>query len=109
MVVVVERLFPINQTSNIPEFLDMTRDGDCSLLIKPVFFLRLLQQLHEQRVIEVHHRHHEPLFLFSLTHLHCHTPFWHAGLLLLPLAMVVVAMQIEPLESTLLPTTHLCN
>lgn len=94
VVVVMEILIPINQTPNVSEFLHMAGDGYGSLLIEPVFFLCLLQKLHEKWVIEVNHRHHEPLLFLTLTHLNCHAPFWNIldELLLLPTITLVVVV-----------------
>ena len=77
MVVVMERPFPIDDATDVPEVLDMTRDSYGSLLVEAVFFLSLLEKLHEERVIEVYHRHHKPLLLLSLPHLDCQTPLRH--------------------------------
>jgi len=102
VVVVVKGLVPINQASNVSEFLNMARDGYGSLLVETVFFLCLLQKLHEERVVDVHHRNHEPLLLFSLTNFDRHAPFWHPSeILLLPITMV----QLET-PRTLLPHAH---
>ena len=79
VIVVKERLFTVDDTSNVPKLLDVTRDGYGSFLIEAVLFLCLLEKLHEEGVIEVHHRHHEPLLVFSLTHLYGQTPFRHSS------------------------------
>lgn len=93
MVVMVERLFPVNHTLDVPKLLHMARDGDRPLLIKPVLFLGFFQQLHEQRVIEVYHRHHKSLLFFTLPNLDCQTPFWHiSDYLLLPPMMMMMKM-----------------
>nr|AFK34550.1 unknown [Lotus japonicus] len=86
----MKALVPINQALNVSEFLNMARDGDGSFLIESILFLCLLQKLHEQRMVQVHHRNHKPLFLFALSHLDRHTPFRNASefLLLLPIAAV---------------------
>ncbi|TKY64128.1 hypothetical protein E2542_SST14018 [Spatholobus suberectus] len=101
---VVEGLVPINQATNVSEFLNMARDGYGSLLVETVLFLCLLEKLHEERVVDVHDRHHEPLLLLPLTHLDCHAPFWDASeLVLLPIAVAMVRMETP---RTLLPYTH---
>lgn len=98
MVVVMEGLFPINQALDVPKLLDMARDGNGSFLIKTVLFLSFLQQLHEQRVIEVYHRHHKPLrFLSLLSHLYRQAPFWHIShhhLLLLLFMMMMMMINV---------------
>jgi len=102
MVVVVKGLVPVNQAPNVSEFLNMARDGYGSLLVETVFFLCLLEKLHEERVVDVHDRHHEPLLLFSLTNFDRHAPFWYPSeLLLLPITMVQLKT-----PGTLLPHTH---
>jgi len=102
MVVVVKGLVPINQAPNVSEFLNMARDGYGSLLVETVLFLCLLEKLHEERVVDVDDRHHEPLLLFPLTNFDRHAPFWHPSeLLLLPIPMVQLKT-----PRTLLPHTH---
>nr|ACU16104.1 unknown [Glycine max] len=105
VVVVMKGLVPINQATNVSEFLNMARDGDGALLVKAILFLCLFQKLHEERVVDVNHRHHEPLLLFPLTNLDCHAPFWDPSELLL-LILHFTMVQIETLARTLLPYTH---
>ncbi|KAL2336251.1 hypothetical protein Fmac_010697 [Flemingia macrophylla] len=99
MVVVIKGLIPIDQASNVSEFLDMARDGYGTLLVETVLFLSLLEKLHEERVVDVHHRHHEPFLLFPLSHFNRHAPFWDSSELLL----------MEALGTTLFPHTHQFN
>ena len=73
----------INHSLNVEEPLHVARDSDSTFLIKPKLFLGLLQQQHEERVIQVHHRHHHSLLLLPLPHLYRHTPFRHISQLLL--------------------------
>lgn len=78
MVVVVVGLVLINHPLNMLKFVNMARDGDCALVLKPVLFLGLLEKLQEERVVEVNHRHYEPLLLFSFSSdLDCQTPLRH--------------------------------
>lgn len=105
VVVVMKGLVPINQATNVSEFLNMARDGDGALLVKAILFLCLFQKLHEERVVDVNHRHHEPLLLFPLTNLDCHAPFWDPSELLL-LILHFTMVKIETLARTLLPYTH---
>ncbi|KAG4950871.1 hypothetical protein AAZX31_16G019000 [Glycine max] len=108
VVMMMKGLVPINQATNVSEFLNMARDGDGALLIKAILFLCLFEKLHEERVVDVNHRHYEPLLLFSLTNLNCHAPFWDPSellLLILPFTMMVM-VQIETLAWTLLSNTH---
>lgn len=110
MMVVMERLFSIDHASNVSELFDVAGDGYGSLLVEPVFFLCLLEKLHEEWVVEVHNGHHEPLLLLCLsTHLYCQTPFGYASELLLlpmPMTMTIRTVQMKPLQA-LLPTPHL--
>lgn len=114
MMVVMERLFSIDHASNVSELFDVAGDGYGSLLVEPVFFLCLLEKLHEEWVVEVHNGHHEPLLLLCLsTHLYCQTPFGYASELLLlpmpmpmPMPMTIRTVQMKPLQ-VLLPTPHL--
>ena len=105
VVMMMKGLVPINQATNVSEFLNMARDGDGALLVKAILFLCLFQKLHEERVVDVNHRHHEPLLLFPLTNLDCHAPFWDPSELLL-LILHFTMVQIETLARTLLPYTH---
>lgn len=91
MVLVVEGPLPINHALDGPKLLYMARDGDGALLIKAILFLSLLQELNEQWVIEVHHRHHKSLLLFTLANLDCQTPFWNiSNHLFLPTMMMMM-------------------
>jgi len=102
MMIVMKRLFPINQTSYVSELLNTTRDSYGSFMIKTIFFFCLFEKLHEEWMIEINHWNHEPLLIFSLTNLDCKTPFWYTSeLLLLP-------MQKKSFETSL-TTSHLCN
>lgn len=93
-IMMMEGLFPINHAPDVPKLLNMARDGDCPLLIKTILFLSLLQQLHEQWVIEIHHRHHKSLLLLSLSHLYRQTPFRHISRLLFPRPLVMLMMMV---------------
>ena len=94
MVVVMKGLFPINHSLNVSKLLNMARDCDCPLLIKTILLLRLLQELHEEWVIEVQHRHHKSLLLLSLPNLYCQTPLWHiSDHLFLPMIMMMMKMR----------------
>lgn len=97
VIVVKERVFGVDDASNVPEVLDVTRDGYGSLLIEAVFFLCFLEKLHEEWVIEVDDWHHKPLLVFSLTHLYGQTPFGHSSL------------PLKTLHSLLPTATHDCK
>jgi len=102
VVVVMEGLFPINHALDVPKLLHVARDGDGTFLIETVLLLRLLQQLHEQRVLKVHHRHHKSLLLLSVRpHLYRQTPLRHVSnqvhliLLLLCRSMMMKMRQMQ--------------
>lgn len=77
-VVVEGRLFPINQASDVTKVLHVAGDGDGALLIKPILLLSLLKKPHEEWVVEVEHRHHEPLpILLRLAHPYRQAPLGH--------------------------------
>lgn len=117
MMVMMEGLFPVNHALDVPKLLHVARDGDSPLLIKPVLLLRLLEELHEQWVIEVYDRHHKSLLLLTLAHLDCQTPFWHiSDLLLLSLAVMMMMMMMMKVRQvkvkvpqTFLATAHICK
>lgn len=105
MVVVMEGFFPVNHALDVPKLLHVAWDCDCAFLIKPIFFLCLLQQLHKQRVIEVYHRHNKPLLFLTLAHLHCQTPFRNISdhlllrsMMMMMMMMMVVVMMMMMME-----------
>jgi len=102
MIMVKERLFAVDDASNVPELLHVTRDGYGSFLIEAVLFLCFLEKLHEERVVEVHHRHHEPLLVVSLTHLYGQTPFRHSS-------PEPFFLPLKTLHSLLPTATHHCK
>lgn len=75
VVVVMMRIFAINQALDGAKLLHVARDGEGTFLIEPIFFFSLLQQVHEERVIEIDDRDHKPLLLLSLTHQHSQAAF----------------------------------
>lgn len=117
MLVVVEEIVLLDQAFNIAELLNATRYVDGPTVIEAVFFLSLLQELHEKRMVDVDHRYDEPLLLFSfMTHHHSHTPLRYTGLiflhgllgrLLLILIVMVMMMQMQmKTQKMLISTTH---
>ena len=74
VVMVMLMLFFVDHASNIAKVLDVARDGDGSLLIESVLFLSFLQELHEERVVDIDHWDHKPLLLLPLTYQDCQTP-----------------------------------
>ena len=83
---------------NVPELLHMARDADGALLIETVLLLGFLQELNEERVVEVNHRHHEPLLLFSQTNLDRQTPLRNVSDSHLLVLVVVVMMKVKVRE-----------
>ena len=74
-VVVVE--LAVDNPLNVSKLLNFTRNGDRTLVMKSIFFFSLLQQLHEQRVVQVDQWHHKSLvFLWCLPYFHCQAPSW---------------------------------
>lgn len=83
VLVVDRRLLLINQTLNGAELLDLAGNDDRTVVIETVLLLGFLQQLQEERVVDVNHRNHKPLLLLALAHHHRHTPFWDVHCFLL--------------------------
>lgn len=106
MVVAVDGPLPVNHALNVPELLHMARDGDGALLIEPVLLLGFLQELNEERVVEVKHRHHEPLLLFSHAHLDGQTPLRNVSAIHL-LVLVVAVMMMKVREVQMEIRTHI--
>lgn len=77
VVLVVVVVVPINHTPNVTKLVDTAGNGDWAFVIKPVLFLGLFEQLHEERVIEVNDGNHKSLLFFPLPNLHCQTPLRH--------------------------------
>lgn len=92
LLVVVDWLLLVNNALDGAKLLDVARYGDGSLLVKAKLFLSFLQQLHEERVVDVNHRDHKPLLLFTLTHHDCQTPLWDVFQLFLVVMVVVVVV-----------------
>lgn len=65
----------VDDALNVAEVVDATGDGDGALVLEPVLLLGLVEEPHEERVLQVVHRHHEPLpFLTLLPHSYPHPP-----------------------------------
>lgn len=93
---VMKGVFPINHALNVPKLLNMARNCDCALLIKSILLFGLLQQLHEQWMIEIYHWHHNSLLLLSLAHLNRQTPLWNISYhLFLPMMMKMRQVQMK--------------
>lgn len=106
LVMMVKRVFSVDHALDVSKLLDMAGNGDCPLLLKPVFLFGFLQQLHEERVIEVYHWDYESLLLLALPHLDGQTPLWNIPVLLFPMVVKVREMQME-VQKTLFSATHL--
>lgn len=89
VVVLVVVIVLINQSLYMAKLLNVARNIDGSLVIKPILFLRFLQQLHKQRMIDVNHGDYDPLLLLSLTHHNCYAPL---GNIFLPMVMMMMEM-----------------
>lgn len=97
MMIMMVTIF-IDHPLNITKLLDMARNGNRSFLIEPVLILGYLQQLHKQRVVNINHRNHEPLLLFTLTYHDSQTPFrdiFQVLLLMMMEAMKVWYMKVK--------------
>lgn len=87
-------VFLINHVLDGSKLLHMTRDGDCTLLFKTIFFFSLLQQLHEEWMIEIDNRNHKSLLFFTLSYFYSQTALWHISYLwLLPMLMIIEKMR----------------
>lgn len=88
---------PVDHALHIPELVNVARDVDGSLLVEPILVLRLSQQVHEQRVVHVGHRDHEPLLLLSLPCGYGQAPPRHVlqAVFLRPLIVVVVVVEVN--------------
>ena len=84
----------INDALNGAKLIHVAGNGDGTLLIEAVLFLGLFEELHEERVIDVDHRYHEPLLLLSLRpHHNCQAPLWDT-LQFLMMIMIFLLMMI---------------
>lgn len=93
VVVMMRRCFLVDQAGHLAELLHMARDVDRALLTEPVFLLRLLQKLHEPRVVHILHRNNEPLLLSPLPHHDCQTPLRNPAPHHLPPPAAVVVVE----------------
>lgn len=86
----VEQSLPVHHALNSAKLLHVARNSDRTFVIESVLFLGLLQQLHEERVVDVDHWNHKPLLILPLANHHCHTPFRDVFQLLAVLVVVVM-------------------
>ncbi|KAG9452584.1 hypothetical protein H6P81_005488 [Aristolochia fimbriata] len=85
VVVVVEGPFPVDDALDVSELGDVAGDVDGSLLVEAVLLLGLVEELHEEGMVEVDDGHHEPLRLLPfLTHHDRQTPLRHVPDNILP-------------------------
>lgn len=105
VVVVVEGALPVDGLLDGAELLDLAGDGYGPLLLEPELLLGLLEELHEPRVVHVHHGYHEPPpLLLALPHHHRQAPLRHV-MLVLPRLLLVVVRQVQ-VEEQLVPASH---
>ncbi|MFS7929791.1 hypothetical protein Hanom_Chr04g00336591 [Helianthus anomalus] len=72
----------MNYALYIAEVLYMARDINGTLIMKPVLEFGILQELHEQWMVDVHNWYYEPfLFFIFMSHHHCHAPSWYLHLI----------------------------
>ena len=107
MMLLHRQALPIDHPPHLPEIVDTAGDRNRPFLLEAVLLLGLLEQPREQGVVEVHHRHHEPLPL--LPHPHHHAPLRrHIRLLVFPRPSVVTAAAGEvEAEAVLVSGLHL--
>lgn len=105
MMVVVEDcwLLFINNALDGAKLLHLARDGDGALVIESVLLLRFLQEVHEERVVDVDDRDHKPLtLLLTLTDQDRQTTlgdvFQLLGIRLLVVAVVMMMKQVRNMD-----------
>lgn len=105
------RIFSIDQSSNIPKLFDVTRDRDCPFLSEPKLFFSFFQELSKQRMIKIQNGDHKSLLLFSLSYLHCQTPFWYLIMIMIMLMMMMIeTWDMEaPVAHEFVSVTHWMN
>lgn len=105
VVVVVGGLLLVYNPLHVLEMGHVAWYGDGALLLEAVLLLSLLEQLHEQRMIEVNHGHHEPLLLLPLPHHYREATLWYVPRLPLAVVQQVREMEVEA-EQVLVPAPH---
>lgn len=81
------RFFLINQALNGTKLFHVAGDGKRAFLIEAIFFLCLLKQVDEERMIEVNDRNHKSLLILALTHHDGQASFWDVLLFLMMMEM----------------------
>lgn len=89
------RVFLIDQSANVPKLFDVTRDRDCPFLSESKLIFSLFQELPEQRMIKIQNGNHKSLLLFSVSYLHCQTPFWYLFMIMLMMTLLLMMIMME--------------
>lgn len=87
------RVFSIDHSANILKLFDVARDRDCPFLSETKLFFSFFQELSKQRMVEIENGNHKSLLLFSLSYLHCQTPFWYLPMIMLMMMMMMIMME----------------
>lgn len=103
MIMMVKRILLINDSLNGSELVHVARNGYGAFLIKSILFLSFLEELHEERVVDVDNRNNEPLsLLLGFSNHHSQTPLWdvfgHFFIILLMIMIVVMKMNVRNME-----------
>lgn len=108
VVVVILGILLFDHALNTAKLLNMTRNSDGALLMKPKLFLSFFQQVHEEWMVYINHRNHKPLLLLALTYHDSKTPFRDIFQLFLPVVVVVVVVwQVNmEIQMEFIPTPH---
>ncbi|CAH9140843.1 unnamed protein product [Cuscuta epithymum] len=108
VVMVVVRRLLIDQSLDLAKLLHVAGDVDRAVVVEPVLLLRLLQQLPEQRVVEVVDGDDEALLLLRLPHHDRQTPPRYILQIVLP-AVPPMEVNLENVVVVLLAATHGCR
>ncbi|XP_054798492.1 uncharacterized protein LOC129303297 [Prosopis cineraria] len=95
---VVVSVFLVDDALDGAELLHVAGNSDRTFLIEAIFFFGLLQELQEERVVDVDHRNHEPLLLLSLTHQYRETTFRNILQITILLLLVVQKVDVRKME-----------
>ena len=112
VVVVILGILLFDHAPNTAKLLNMTRNSDGALLMKPKLFLSFFQQVHEEWMIYINHRNHKPLLLLALTYHDSKTPFrdifqLFLSMVVVMVVVVVVVWQVNmEIQMEFIPTPH---
>ncbi|RWR87662.1 hypothetical protein CKAN_01661600 [Cinnamomum micranthum f. kanehirae] len=107
VVVVVVSLLLVNNPLHVAKLGDVARDRNSALLLESILFFCNFEQLHEQGMVEVNHRHHEPLLLLPLAHDDRETTLWYVPRLLLAVVQQVQVREVKvEAEQVPVPAPH---